>query len=139
MKKIDHIGIAVPDLEAAIATYTAMGFAYERTEEVPAQQVRTAFFKLGESRIELLEATTPDSPIAKFIERRGPGIHHVSVEVEDLDKTLQDYKAADIRLAQEPSMGAGGHRVAFVHPKATGGVLLEVMEHLSHSNAEENH
>lgn len=139
MKKIDHIGIAVPDLEAAIATYTAMGFTHERTEDVPDQKVRTAFFRLGESYIELLEATDPQSPIAKFIEKRGPGIHHVSVEVGDLDKTLQGYKDAGIRLAQEPSIGAGGHRVAFVHPKATGGVLLEVMEHLSHSNAEEKH
>lgn len=129
MKKIDHIGIAVNELESAIKTYTTMGFEYEKTEEVDDQKVRTAFFKVGESHVELLEATDPSSPIAKFLDRRGPGIHHICVEVDDLDEALATYKSEGIRMAQEePSIGAGGHRIAFVHPKATGGVLIELLE-----------
>ena len=129
MKKIDHIGIAVPDLESAVEQYKALGFAFDHVEEVAEQKVRTAFFELGESHVELLEATSEDSPIAKFLNKRGPGIHHMCVEVDDIDAALADYKAKGVRLVNEtPFFGAGGHRVAFIHPKATQGVLLELLE-----------
>lgn len=140
MKKIAHIGIAVSNLKDAVATYSALGFAHEKTEDVPDQKVRTAFFKLGESHIELLEATHETSVIAKFLERRGPGIHHISVEVDNLDEALEKYRAAGIRLAQDkPSIGAGGHRIAFLHPKATGGVLIELLERPTAHRAEVTH
>ena len=129
MKKLNHIGIAVPNLEEAIEQYKAMGFTFEKTEDVPEQKVRTAFFTLGESHVELLEATEEDSAVGKFLKKRGPGIHHICVDVDDIDKALADYKDAGLRLInEEPFIGAGGHRVAFVHPKATGGVLLELAE-----------
>lgn len=129
MKKIDHIGIAVPELDAAVQQYKDLGFDFDHIEEVPEQKVRTAFFELGESHVELLEATDPSSPIAKFLDKRGPGIHHMCVEVDDIDAALADYKAKGVRLVNEtPFIGAGGHRVAFIHPKATQGVLLELLE-----------
>lgn len=129
IKKINHIGIAVPNLDEAIGRYKAMGFTYDKTEEVPSQKVKTAFFEAGESHVELLEATAPDSAIAKFLEKRGPGIHHLCVEVDNIDAALAAYKAEGLQLIhEEPFIGAGGHRVAFVHPKATGGVLLELLE-----------
>lgn len=129
MKRIDHLGIAVSDLESAIDTYKTLGFAYGHTEEVSSQKVNTAFFTVGESHVELLEPTSEDSVIARFLAKQGPGIHHVAVEVDDIDAALAHYKAAGIRLVnEEPVIGAGGHRVAFVHPKSTGGVLLELME-----------
>ena len=135
MKKIDHIGIAVHDLDATAKVYKQLGFTYEKTETVEDQKVRTAFFKVGDSHLELLEATEPSSPIAKFLGRRGPGIHHISIEVDNLDLALKEYREAGIQMAQEtPSIGAGGHRIAFVHPKAAGGVLIELMErHPKHS------
>ncbi|CAM2009058.1 methylmalonyl-CoA epimerase [Acanthopleuribacter pedis] len=129
MKKIDHIGIAVPELDSAVQQYQDLGFEFDHIEEVPEQKVRTAFFELGESHVELLEATDPASPIAKFLDKRGPGIHHLCVEVDDIEAALADYKAKGVRLVNEtPVIGAGGHRVAFVHPKATQGVLLELLE-----------
>lgn len=130
MKKLDHIGIAVKALDEAITTYENMGFVLEKIEEVPEQKVRTAFFKVGETHIELLEATDESSPIAKFLEKRGPGIHHIAMEVEDLDAAVENNQAAGIRMTQDkPSIGAGGHRISFVHPKSTGGVLMELCEH----------
>ena len=129
MKKIDHIGIAVPDLASAIDQYKNLGFVFHKTEEVPQQKVNTAFFEIGESHVELLEATAEDSPISKFLSKRGPGIHHICVQVEDIDAALAQYKKAGVRLInEEPVIGVGGHRVAFVHPKATSGVLLELLE-----------
>ena len=129
IKKVNHIGIAVADLDEGIQRYKAMGFAYDKTEEVPSQKVNTAFFEAGESHVELLAATSAESPIAKFLQKRGPGIHHICVEVEDIDAALATYKAEGLKLIhEEPFIGAGGHRVAFVHPKATGGVLLELLE-----------
>jgi len=129
VKKINHIGIAVPEMEAAIAQYQALGFAYHGRETVADQKVNTAFFEIGESHIELLEPTEPDSPVGKFLAKRGPGIHHIAVEVEDLDAALARLKAAGTHLInEEPVIGAGGRRVAFVHPKAAGGVLMELME-----------
>ncbi|WP_420038295.1 methylmalonyl-CoA epimerase [Sulfidibacter corallicola] len=132
MKKIDHIGIAVPELDAAIEQYQTLGFDFDHVEEVPEQKVKTAFFELGDAHVELLEATEPDSAIAKFLGKRGPGIHHICVEVDDIEAALAEYRAAGVRLVnEEPVIGAGGHRVAFVHPKATHGVLLELLERRS--------
>lgn len=129
-KKIDHLGIAVPNLKEAVRFYTELlGHGPEHEEEVAEQKVRAAFFSVGESNFELLEPTVSDSPIAKFLEKRGGGIHHVCVEVDDIDASLARYKAQGIQLIdQSPRIGAHGKRVAFVHPKATGGVLLELSQ-----------
>ncbi|MEJ2548217.1 MAG: methylmalonyl-CoA epimerase [Gemmatimonadota bacterium] len=130
MHKIDHIGIAVKSLAEAVPTWEALlGINASGTEEVPSERVRVAFFGDGPGRVELLEATGPDSPIARHIERRGPGIHHVCLRVTDLDEALE--RAGDAGLAPIPPgirEGAGGHRVAFLHPRGTGGVLLELTE-----------
>lgn len=129
MKKIDHIGIAVPELNAAVEQYKTLGFDFHGTEEVAAQKVNTAFFEIGESHLELLEPTAPDSPIAKFLDKRGSGIHHICMEVQDIDAELARLAKTDTRLINEkPVIGAGGHRVAFIHPKSTSGVLLELLE-----------
>ncbi len=127
---VDHVGIAVEDLEAASAVYgELLGVERQGVEDVPDQKVRVAFFPLGESEIELLEPTTDDSPIASFIAKRGPGIHHIAVRVDDLPAALERARDAGIRLIdEEPRAGAGGARIAFVHPKSTGGVLLELCE-----------
>lgn len=131
LNKIDHIGIAVEDLEAAIKLYTALvGKAPDHLEEVASEKVRTAFFRVGESNLELLQATDPQSPIAKFIAKQGRGgIHHVCVEVNDIHAKLKELKAQGITLIdEEPKTGAHGKLVAFVHPKALGGVLLELSQ-----------
>jgi methylmalonyl-CoA/ethylmalonyl-CoA epimerase len=126
--KIDHLGIAVPSLEEAIAAYEALGFRVEKTREVPTEKVRAAFLPVGESRLELLEPSEPSSVIARFLERRS-GLHHVCVLVDDLDGALAAMKARGVPLLDEkPRAGAGGCRVAFVHPKGAGGVLLELKE-----------
>jgi len=129
INKIDHLGIAVENLEAAREIYDSLGFRFIKTEDVPEQKVTTAFYEAGESHIELLEATAPDSPIAKYLDKNRPGIHHLCIEVDDIEATLADYRAKGVRLInEEPVIGAGGCRVAFVHPKATSGVLLELKE-----------
>ncbi len=127
---IDHIGIAVADLNQALAFYReTLGIPLVEIEEVADQQVRTAIFFTGTGRLELLEATSPTSPIAKFIAKRGEGIHHLALRVDDLRAKLAELTAAGIQLIdKEPRIGAGGHLIAFVHPKATGGVLLELCE-----------
>ena len=126
--KIDHLGIAVPRLDEAIAAYEALGFRVEARHDVPSEQVRTAFLPLGESQLELLEPSGPDSVIARFLEKRS-GLHHVCVLVDDLEAALAAMKARGVRLIDEqPRPGAGGCRVAFVHPGAAGGVLLELKE-----------
>jgi methylmalonyl-CoA/ethylmalonyl-CoA epimerase len=126
--KIDHLGIAVPNLGEATKAWEALGFSVEAVYDLPAEKVRTAFLPIGESHLELLEPTDPASVIAKFLEKRA-GLHHLCVLVEDIDATLADMKARGVRLIDEkPRAGAGGCRVAFVHPKATGGVLLELKE-----------
>ena len=135
---IDHIGIAVADLEQALAFYRGtLGLALVEIEEVPDQQVRTAIFFTGTGRVELLEATSPDSPIARFIAKRGEGIHHLALRVDDVAAKLAELAAAGVALIdKEPRIGAGGHRIAFVHPKATGGVLLELCEPCAHHTEE---
>ena len=126
--KIDHLGIAVPSLEQATAAYEALGFRVESTHEVPTEKVRVAFLPVGESHLELLEPTDPSSVIARFLEKRS-GLHHVCVLVDDLDAALEEMKARGVPLLdQAPRVGAGGCRVAFVHPKGACGVLLELKQ-----------
>lgn len=129
IKKVDHIGIAVKNLDEAIKVYKDLGFEVEEIEEVEEQKVRVAMLPAGESRIELLEATSPESAIAKFVEKRGEGIHHIAINVENIERALERAKNAGIKLIDEkPRIGAGGKRVAFIHPKSTKGVLLEFVE-----------
>ena len=129
-KKVSHIGIAVISLEASIPFYRdVLGMAYEGTEEVAEQKVKVAFLAIGESRIELLEPTAADSPVARFLEKNGEGTHHLAYEVEDLESALANLKAQGVRLIDEsPRRGAHNTRIAFLHPKASGGVLTELCE-----------
>ncbi len=128
MLKIDHLGIAVKGLDEALAAWKALGFEAEGVHEVPSEKVRTAFLPIGESHLELLEPTDDSSVIAKFLEKRS-GLHHVCFLVDDLGAALAEMKAKGVQLIdQAPRTGAGGCRVAFVHPKATGGVLVELKE-----------
>lgn len=128
--KIDHIGIATRAIEEAVGFWRdALGLEVLDTEEVAEQRVRVAMLPLGESRVELLEPTSEDSPIAKFLEKRGPGIHHIAVRVQDIHASLARLKAEGARLIDEsPRVGAGGSLIAFVHPSSTGGVLVELVE-----------
>lgn len=126
--KIDHLAVAVPRLDEAIAAYEALGFRVEAVHDVPTEKVRAAFLPVGESRVELLEPTDPSSVIARFLERRS-GLHHVCVVVDDLEAALAELKAKGVPLLDDvPRPGAGGCRVAFVHPRGAGGVLLELKE-----------
>jgi methylmalonyl-CoA/ethylmalonyl-CoA epimerase len=126
--RIDHLGIAVPGLAEAVRAWEALGFEVEQVHDVPTEKVRAAFLKVGESNIELLEPTEADSVIARFLQKRA-GLHHVCVEVDDLDAALSEMRARGVRLIDEsPRVGAGGCRVAFVHPGAASGVLLELKE-----------
>jgi methylmalonyl-CoA/ethylmalonyl-CoA epimerase len=128
--KIDHIGIATRGIQDAMTFYRdALGLEVSEPEEVADQKVRVAMLPIGESRIELLEGTSADSPIARFLEKRGPGIHHIAVRVDDIRAALANLKQKGARLIdEEPRKGAGGCLVAFVHPSSTGGVLLELVE-----------
>jgi methylmalonyl-CoA/ethylmalonyl-CoA epimerase len=129
LNRIDHLGIAVENLKQSIAAYEALGLELADTEEVAEQKVNVAMFPCGESRIELLESTDPDGPIGKFITKRGPGIHHVAFGVDDISATLAELAANGVRLIdQEPRIGAGGAKIAFVHPAATG-ILIEICQH----------
>lgn len=127
---LDHIGIAVSDLGQALAFYRdALGLEIEPPEEVASQKVRAHFIPVGESALELLEATSPESPIAKYVEKRGPGIHHVTLRVDDIHAALAQLKARGIRLIdQEPREGAEGALIAFIHPAGTHGVLFELKQ-----------
>jgi len=129
--QIDHIGIAVRSLEEASRFYSdVMGLNCGVSEEIPDQKVRVVFFQLGEVRIELLEPIADDSPIARFLEKRGPGLHHIAYCVEDLPATLAALKSAGVRLIDEaPRYGAHGMKIAFVHPTSTEGVLTEFCQH----------
>lgn len=129
--RIDHVGVAVTDLEQAIETYKNMGFEYLGREIVEEQKVETAFFRVGESKIELLGATDPASPIARFIEKNGHkgGIAHMAIHVTCLEEKLAEMKAKGFQLIDEvPKNGAHGTKIAFIHPKSTAGVLLELCE-----------
>ncbi len=126
---IDHLGVAVKSLAAARSLYEDLGMKVLHEETVEGEQVRLAMVPLGESRIELLEATSPESPIARFIQKRGEGLHHVAVRVRDLAATVERLKKKGTRLVSDDiKVGAGGHLYVFVHPASAGGVLLELCE-----------
>jgi len=128
--KIDHLGIAVNSIEDGKNFWSGMlGLEFEGTETVTEQKVTTAFFPVGESEVELLESTAPDGPVAKYIEKRGQGIQHVAFRVENIEEALEELKAKGVKLIDEtPRKGAGGAKIAFLHPKATNGVLVELCE-----------
>ena len=128
--KLDHLGIAVKSLEAGIRFYhDALGLEVGHVEEVAGEKVRVAMLPLGDTRVELLEATAPESTIAKIVEKRGEGLHNIAVKVPDLAAAIAKLQAAGARLVNpEPQVGAGGHRYVFVHPKDSCGVLLELVE-----------
>ncbi len=127
---IEHIGIAVKSLDEAIPYYEKMlGSPCYAIEEVADQRVRTAFFKIGQTKIELLESTSPEGPVGKFIEKKGEGIHHIAFAVDGLESALEEVKEQGIRLIDEqPRKGAEGLHIAFLHPKSTFGVLTELCE-----------
>jgi methylmalonyl-CoA/ethylmalonyl-CoA epimerase len=131
--KIEHIGIATESIDEALRFWRdALGLEVTHTETVEEQGVRVAMLPVGEPRVELLEPTSPASPVAKFLKKRGPGIHHVAVRVADIRAALAHLKAEGARLIdEEPRTGAGGCLVAFVHPSSSGGVLLELVEHIA--------
>lgn len=128
--RIEHIAIAVSDLETAVSTFASiLGLPASGRETVESEQVKVAFFDVGTVRIELLEPTGRDSPVGRFLERRGPGLHHIALEVDDIEAALERCRLADIEAVGEaPRRGAGGRRVAFLHPRTTGGTLLELSE-----------
>jgi len=127
--KIDHLGVAVESIDEALGIYRALGLAETKREEVPGQKVVAAFLPVGESRIELLQPTAGDSPVAKFLAKRGGGIHHVCFSVEDIDAALEDLSRKGFRLIHREAVpGADGKRIAFLHPEAGGGVLIELSE-----------
>ena len=129
--KIDHIGIATRQLEEGLALWRdALGLPVDATEEISEQGVRIAMLPIGDTHVELLEALSPDSSVGKFISKRGPGIHHIAVQVDDINASLADLKSKGARLIDEtPRIGAGGCLIAFVHPSTTSGVLLELVQH----------
>jgi methylmalonyl-CoA epimerase len=126
---LDHLGIAVKSLERAKAIYALLGLSLGAEEEVPAEKVRVVMVPVGDTRLELLEPTSEDSVIAKFISKRGEGLHHISLRVPDLESAVAELKRNGVRLVSEKiGIGAGGHRYIFVHPSSAGGVLLELVE-----------
>lgn len=127
---IEHIGIAVSNLESAIEFYEkTFGLECYKIEEVADQKVRTAFFMIGETKIELLEPTDPEGPVGKFIEKKGEGIHHLAFAVDNIEKHLQNAEKQGVRLIDSvPRKGADGLDIAFLHPKSTSGVLIEICE-----------
>jgi methylmalonyl-CoA/ethylmalonyl-CoA epimerase len=127
---LDHVGIAISDLESALAFYRdALGLEIEPPEEVASQKVRAHFTAVGDAHLELLEATAPDSPIAKFVGKRGPGLHHLTLRVPDIRSLIARLRQRGVKLIdEEPRLGAGGSLIAFVHPSSTGGVLIELKQ-----------
>jgi methylmalonyl-CoA/ethylmalonyl-CoA epimerase len=127
---VDHIGIAVKSIEESLKFWEqTMGIKCEGVEEVAEQNVKTAFLPIKDTEIELLEGTGEDSPVSKFIEKKGQGIHHLALRVDNLEEALEELKKKGVRLIDEkPRKGAGGCKIAFVHPKTTGGILLELSE-----------
>lgn len=130
LTKINHIGIAVPSLEAALPFYRDnLSMPFAGIEEVAEQKVRVAMLQIGESKIELLEPTSPESPIAKFLEKNGTGIHHIAYETADVEAAIAKLKAEGARMVDDvPRNGAHGTRIAFIHPKSSGGVLTELCQ-----------
>lgn len=130
VKKVDHIGIAVKNLEESLKFYeNTLGLKATGTEVVEEQKVKVAFLPLGDSEVELLEATSEDSPIAKYIEKNGEGVQHIAYRVENIEAAIAEMKEQGIRMIDEkPRYGAGGAKIAFCHPKSTGGVLVELCQ-----------
>jgi len=129
LKRIDHIGIAVKSLDDALIFYKSIGVSPYHFEEVESQKVKVAFVRVGESNIELLEPTSPESPIAKFIEKKGEGMHHIAYEVSDIKNALEVLKSQGCQLIDnEPKVGAHNKLIAFVHPKSVSGVLTELSQ-----------
>jgi methylmalonyl-CoA/ethylmalonyl-CoA epimerase len=130
VRKIDHIGIAVKNLEESLKFYQeTLGLDLEGIEVVEEQRVRVAFLPIGDTEIELLESTDPEGPIARHIEKRGQGVQHLAVRVENIEEAIAEMKEKGIRMIDEvPRYGAGGAKIAFCHPKSTGGVLVELTE-----------
>lgn len=131
IKGIDHVGIAVKSIEEAKKFWVdTLGLKYLRTEEVPDQKVRVAILAAGETTVELLEPTTPDSPVQKFIDKRGEGLHHMTFETDNIAERLKNLKRSNVGLIdEEPRIGAGGACIAFIHPKSAHGVLIELCEY----------
>jgi len=130
IKQIDHIGIAVKDLEKQIKVYSdLLGIKPGKTEIIEEQKVTVAMFPLGDIRIELIQATSKDSPVAKFIEKRGEGVHHIAYRVDDIQDQLRELKEKNVVLIDDqPKIGAEGSLIAFIHPKSTSGVLTEICQ-----------
>jgi LAO/AO transport system kinase len=128
---LDHLGIAVNNMEQAVPFYQLLGLQVAQREVVATEKVSVAMLPTGDARIELLEPTAADSPISKFLEKRGPGLHHIALRVPDLKATIAALQAGGARLLNEPRPGAGGHLYVFVHPASTGGVLLELIQEQS--------
>jgi len=128
--KVEHIGIAVKNNDAAKKLFgDILGLHYTKSEIVAEQKVNTTFFEVGDTHVELLEATSPDSAIAKYIDKKGEGIQHIAFSVENIEESLEELKAGGVQLIDEkPRRGAGGAKVAFLHPKSTFGVLIELCE-----------
>ncbi len=128
--KVDHLGIAVNSIDDGKTFWSdILGLDFAGSETVTEQKVTTGFFPVGESEVELLESTAPDGPIAKYLEKKGPGIQHVAFRVENIEDALAELKDKGVKLIdQKPRIGAGGAKIAFLHPKATGGVLVELCE-----------
>lgn len=130
--RINHLGIASPSLSETMASLQRIfGLTAGHIEEVPDQKVRTAFYPVGESTLEYLESTDPEGPVGKFLQKRGPGIHHLAFEVDDVDEAVKELLAKGVRMIdQAPRQGAHGNRIAFLHPSETGGVLVEICQHI---------
>lgn len=126
---LHHVGVAVHNLEEAASAYRALGLTVEKVETVESEQVRVAFLPVGETHIELLEPTSATSPVARFLEKRGSGVHHLCFLVDDVEKAMAQARASGLVLLDEtPRVGAGGSRVCFIHPKSVGGVLVELWQ-----------
>lgn len=129
IKGVNHIGIAVRSLQESVPLYRALGLEVSGGEEVPSEMVRVAFFSAGGTRIELLEAAAPESPIAKFIATRGEGLHHICLEVDDIRTTMAELAGRGFQLlSEEPKPGGHGTKVGFIHPRSAGGVLIELCQ-----------
>jgi methylmalonyl-CoA/ethylmalonyl-CoA epimerase len=129
VKKINHIAIAVKDIEAMLPFWQdALGLTLNHIEDVPNQKARVAFLPVGEDKVELVQPTDPDTGTAKFLKEKGPGMHHLCLEVDNIDQALDDLKAKGVRLINETAQVLPGRKMAFIHPKSTGGVLVELYE-----------
>jgi methylmalonyl-CoA epimerase len=133
---IDHIAIAVNSMDEALGTFERLyGLKADHNEDIASDKVAEAMLPIGNTHLQLLQPTDPESTVAKFIEKRGPGLHHIAIRVDDIEATLAHLKREGAELLdEEPRIGGGGHRVAFVHPKTTSGILIELVEHVSNGS-----